>query len=84
MFTLIAAEVEGFFGLVGACAGADFPLTGAVASGIKEKLALDVGGGFELGACEIVQGGCSIINEVTQLPKGGPEVVALAVVGEVA
>jgi hypothetical protein len=47
-------------------------------------LALDVGGGFELGACEIVQGGCSIINEVTQLPKGGPEVVALAVVGEVA
>jgi hypothetical protein len=84
VFTLVGAEVEGALGLVGASAGADFPLTGAVASGIKEELALDVGGGLELGACEIVQGGCSIINEVTQLPKGGPEVVTLAVVGEIA
>jgi hypothetical protein len=84
VFTLIAAEVEGFFGLVGACAGADFPLTGAVASGIKEELALDVGGGLELGATEIVQRGSSGIDKIFELPKGGPEVVALAVVGEVA
>jgi hypothetical protein len=84
VFTLIAAEVEGFFGLVGACAGAGFPLAGAVACGIKEELALDVGGGLELGACEIVQGGGCGVGEVFELAEGGPVVVALAVAGEIA
>ena len=38
-FPLIGAEVEGALGLVGASAGAGFPLASAVASGIEEELA---------------------------------------------
>ncbi len=69
-FALVAAEVEGALGFVGAGAGAGFPLAGAVACGIKEELALDVGGGLELGACEIVQGGGCGVGEVAQLAEG--------------
>jgi hypothetical protein len=83
-FPFITAEIEGALGLVGASAGAGFPLASAVASGIEEELALDVGVGLELGACEIVQGGGCGVGEVFELAEGRPEVAALAVTGEVA